>query len=145
MLLLPALAAQAGPAAAWLRSAGWAATCVCEPCACCASHLLGATLSVGARLGRLSSNVAARVDARLGASRRATAGYRAVGAWSGRVVAPMLGAAWHDSRASGAADAASRRVRSVCTQLYLVRELRMLTKLHGLEEAPPDTFLPPGA
>jgi len=36
-------------------------------------------------------------------------------------------------------------VRSVCTQRYLVRELRLRTKLYGLDDAPPDTFLPPGA
>ena len=142
MLLLPALAAQAGPAAACLRSAGWAATCVCEPCASCASHLVGATLGVGARLGRLWTSAAYGVDARLGASRRATAGYRALGAWSSRVVAPRLGAAWHDSRASEAVEAAAARVRSVCTQLYLVRELRLLTRSRS---PAPDNFLPPGA
>ena len=66
MLLLPALAAQAGPVAACLRSAGWAATCVCEPCSTCAAHLLQATLSALARLARLARDAAVGADARLG-------------------------------------------------------------------------------
>ena len=44
--------------------------------------------------------------------------------------------------------AATRRVRSVCTQRYLVLELRLLTRLYGIDDAPdcpPDTSLPPGA
>ena len=43
---------------------------------------------------------------------------------------------------------ATRRVRSVCTQRYLVLELRLLTRLYGIDDAPecpPDTSLPPGA
>ena len=145
MLLLPALAAQSGPAAAWLRSAGWAATCVCELAGSCAEYVLGATLGAGARLGSLLAVAAAAVDARLGASRRTTAGCRAAGAWSDRVVASPLGAAWRASRASVAVGEASSRVISVCTQLYLVHELRQITRRrqqqqpHGLGAEPPET------
>ena len=50
--------------------------------------------------------------------------------------------------ALGLSVAATRRARSVCTQRYLVLELRLLTKLYGMDDAPecpPDTSLPPGA
>lgn len=136
MLLLPALASQAGPRAASLRTAGWAVMCVCEPAGLCAGGLARAVFGAMTELLETSAAVVASCDERLGASRRTAA----AADWAVREVGERAQAVWRACKASEVVAEATGRIRSACTQQYLVRELNLLTRLQRLDSLPREAF-----